>query len=129
MNQLHCDSPPLRQIVQAWVQDAAGQNGASAFLGKRSAERYVWPAAIEVLVDRGRRTERRTYFTGHDVSESGMGLFGRHKLTVGASILLRYADEGDACPWVPARVEHSTRSVGGYRVGIRFLLGDDQQSN
>ena len=127
MNQLDCDRLQLHQVVQAWVQDAAGQTGAGAFLGKRSAERYVWPAAIEVLVDRGRRTERRVYFTGHDVSESGMGLFGRHKLTVGASISLRYADEGDDCPWVPARVEHSTRSVGGYRVGIRFLLDDGQR--
>ena len=129
MNQLHCDSASLRQVIRAWVQDAAGQNEVGVFLGKRNAERYVWPAAIEVLVDRGRRTERRVYFTGHDVSESGMGLFGRHKLTVRAAILLRYADEGDACPWVPARVEHTTRSVGGYRVGIRFTLDDGQRSD
>jgi len=127
MNPTQCDRTDPRQVVQAWVQDASGQNGSDAFLGKRSAERYVWPAAIEVLIDRGRRTERRVYFTGHDVSQSGMGLFGRHKLTVGATVLLRYADEGDGCPWVPARVEHSTRSVGGYRVGIRFLLDDQRQ--
>ena len=111
-----------RQTVTAWVEDAAGQGPGDAYLGKREAARYVWPAAMEVLVDGGDATNRRMYLTGQDVSRVGMGLFGRHKLAIGTKLWLRYADDGDACPWVPARVVRSTLSVGGYRIGAHFDL-------
>ena len=111
-----------RQTVLAWVADAAGQGVGDVYLGKREAVRYVWPGAMEVLVDRGGGTKQRLYMTGQDVSRVGMGLFGRHKLAIGTKLWLRYADDGDACPWVPARVVRSTLSVGGYRIGAHFDL-------
>lgn len=112
-----------RQAVAAWLAGAAAQGQPDSYYGKRKALRYIWPAALEVRLEPPAQPQRPIYVTGQDLSPDGIGLFGRHKLQVGARIWLRYADDGDAGPWVPAVVAHSTLSVGGYRVGVRFDLG------
>ena len=122
MNTEDATGANVAEVVAAWVSDASGQSAPDVYYGKRQIRRYVWPAAIEVLVNPGSEDEERLYVTGQDVSDVGMGLLGRKMLHERATLWLRYADEGDGCPWVPARVVHSTQSVGGYRTGVHFIL-------
>ena len=114
--------PDAARIVAAWVADAAAQGRGEACLGRRRHLRFVWPAAIEVLLNQGTPSEQQIFATGLDVSEGGMGLVVRHVLPMRAKVILRYADDGEACPWVPARVVHTAPAAGGYRVGVKFLL-------
>jgi hypothetical protein len=108
------------EVLTEWVADAAAQSESDAYLGKRQTLRYVWPAAIEAVIKPGAPGERKIYVTGRDVSEGGIGLLTRHDVPIGTPIWLRYADDGDKCPWVPGKIVHSTRTVAGYRLGVQF---------
>jgi len=114
--------PNAARTVAAWVADAAAQSRGEACRGRRRHLRFVWPAAIEVLLNPGTPSEQQIFATGLDVSEGGMGLVVRRVLPLRAQVNLRYADDGDACPWVPARVVHTAPAAGGYRVGVEFQL-------
>ncbi len=127
MNSEKLAKEDVRRIVAAWVNDASENSPPDSYYGKRQVHRYVWPAAIEVVLNRGQSDEQRFYVTGQDVSEEGMGLFGRHKLPYRTTIWLRYADEGDGGPWLPALVVHSTQSVGGFRTGVHFTTDQAEQ--
>ncbi len=110
--------PEAARTVGEWVADGTTQG----LLVRRRHLRYVWPGAVELLVNRGTPDEQRIFGTGRDVSGGGMGLVVRQELPLGTDVVVRYADEGDRCPWVPARVVYSTPVDGGYRVGIEFQL-------
>jgi hypothetical protein len=110
------------RVVAAWVAAAASASVADAYLGRRRSLRYPWPATVEVVVDPGGGSEQRLAAAARDVSEGGVGLICRGVLPIGAQILLREAEQGDDCSWVPARVVHSVPSAGGYRVGVQFEL-------
>jgi len=114
--------PDAMRTVAAWVADAAAQGRGEASRGRRRHLRFVWPAAIEVLLNQGTPSEQQIFATGLDVSESGMGLVVRRVMPLGAKVVLRYADDGEACPWVPAHVVHTAPAAGGYRVGVEFEL-------
>jgi len=110
--------PEAVRVVGEWVADGTTQG----LLVRRRHLRYVWPGAVEILINRGTPGEQRIFGTGRDVSGGGMGLMVRQELPVGADVVVRYADEGERCAWVPARVVHSAPVDGGYRVGIEFHL-------
>jgi len=110
--------PEAARVVGEWVADGTTQG----LLVRRRYLRYMWPGAVELLIDRGTPGEQRVFGTGRDVSGGGMGLVVRQELPVGADVVVRYAADGDRSPWVPARVVHSTPVDGGYRVGIEFQL-------
>ena len=107
-------------VVAAWVAAAASSSVADAYLGRRRSLRYPWPATVEVVVNPGGGSEQRIVGAAQDVSEGGVGLICRGVLPIGARVLLREADRGDDCPWVPARVVHSVPSAGACRVGVQF---------
>jgi hypothetical protein len=117
----------VRRVVATWVNDASANSPPDSYYGKRRVRRYTWPAAMEVVLNRGQPDEQQFYVTGQDVSEEGIGLFGRHKLTRGTTIWLRRADEGDESPWLLALVVHSTQSVGGFRTGVHFITDQAEQ--
>jgi len=110
------------EVVADWVADAAAQDGKDKFLGKRQSLRYVWPAAMEVLVKSRTSRQHRVFATGFDVSEEGMALRARRSLPVGEIVYVRYADDAEREYWVPAEVRYSKRSLNGYRIGVRFKL-------
>ena len=110
--------PEAARTVGEWVADGTTQG----LLVRRRYLRYVWPGAVDLLINRGTPAEKRIFGTGRDVSGAGMGLVVRQELPVGTDVVVRYAADGDRCPWVPARVVHSTPVDGGYRVGIEFQL-------
>ena len=114
--------PAAARVVAEWIADAAAQRDTEAYLGRRKSVRFVWPAAVEVLVEPQTSSGEPIFATGVDVSQGGMGLVVRQAIPIGASVLLRYADDGDRCPWVPARVVHSKPAAGGYRAGVEFEL-------
>jgi len=111
-------SPDAARVVGEWVADGA----ATGLFFRRRHRRYARPVTVALLIEPGTPSEQRIFGTGEDVSESGMGLVVRRELLVGADILVRDADEGDECPWVPARVVHSERVLGGYRIGVKFQV-------
>ena len=80
------------------------------------------PSLVPTRTYPGGSSEQRIVAAAHDVSEGGVGLICRGVLPIGAHILLREAERGDDCPWVPARVVHSVPAAGGYRVGVQFEL-------
>ena len=106
------------RVVAEWVADGT----ATGLLVRRRHLRYVWPGAVELLIDPGAPSEQRVFGTGQDVSEGGMCVVVRLGLPVGAHVAVRYADEGEACPWVHARVVHAVAVTGGYHLGIEFEL-------
>ena len=106
------------RVVGEWVADGTTQR----LPVRRRHFRYVWPGAVELLMHPGTPDEQRIFGTGRNVSGGGMGLVVRQELPVGTDVVVRYADDGDRCPWVPARVVHSTPVGGGYRVSIEFAL-------
>ena len=116
------ERPEAARVVGQWVADGTTQG----LLVRRQHLRYVWPGAVELLINKGTPDERRIFGTGRDVSGGGMGMVVRHELSVGTDVVVRYADEGDRCPWVPARVVHSVPVDGGYRVGVEFQLNAAQ---
>jgi hypothetical protein len=112
------ESPDAARVVDEWVADGA----ATGLFFRRRHRRWARPVTVALLIEPGTPSEQRIFGTGEDVSESGMGLVVRRELLVGTDILVRDADEGDKCPWVPARVMHSERVLGGYRIGVEFQV-------
>ena len=112
--------PDASRVVAEWVADAASQTDTGSYLGRRRSLRYVWPGPMAVRVDAHASLDKRFFATGVDVSAVGMALLSRRKLPAGASVFLRYADDDQEVPWVPASVVYSKRSVSGWRVAVRF---------
>ncbi len=63
------------------------------------------------------------YVTTRDISLEGVGFFSTHRLRPGQRILITVeTDFGDL--EVPAKVVHTNGTVGGFKIGAKFLLDE-----
>jgi hypothetical protein len=107
-------TPDVREIVENWLEEARLFGEPDNHDIKRSCRRYAWHRPMEL------RAGKRIYYVySRDISEEGIGLVCRDRLTDATQVELR-RDEND--PWVPARVAHCTQTVGAYKVGIELTF-------
>ena len=93
---------------------------------RRASFRYVWPAHATVeLVDPDNSSEPLFVTLGH-ISRDGLDFRSSRRLEPNEKVLLTLeTDEGEL--QIPATVAHSTVSVGGFVVGVKFDLEDSRQ--
>jgi len=105
----------LKRIVQAWVREAQADSEPDSYLGKRLLPRFTpWTEPLELRVD-GQIFNAR----GRDICLGGVGFTCKREIARGTLIEMR-PDGADY--WVPILVTHSTSTVGGYKIGARFVL-------
>ncbi len=107
------------------IECATGQKPAPE--AKRASFRYIWPAHATVeLVDPDNSSEPVFVTLGH-ISRDGLGFRSSRRLKVDQKVLVTLeTDEGEL--QIPATVAHSTGSVAGFVVGVKFDLEDSRQA-
>lgn len=74
--------------------------------------------------DDGLPVSEPIYISTQDISTGGLGFLANRELKSGQKLLITIeTDFGDI--EIPATVMHSTTTIGGNKVGVRFDLGDD----
>lgn len=106
-----------RSIVENWMKDLAesGEACEDNYLGKRESTRiFEWTEHLEI-----RHNGKTVMARGHNLSEEGVGFFCKHEFTRRDTAEIRREDDDDSC-WVPIAIQHSTQTVGTFKVGATF---------
>ncbi len=107
-----------REKVIEWLGDFLDAE-TTPYLGKRDEPRfYPWSAALELKCD-GRVVVAR----GTNVSSSGVGFVCKLEIPPRSIVEIRCIDDEEDL-WIPIRIQHSTQSVGSFKVGAKFLFDD-----
>ena len=107
----------IQRVVMDWIRSAQGEGTVEPdeYLGKRRLGRYTpFSEPLEVRVD-GQIINAR----GRNICLQGIGFTCKMDLQRGRTVEIR-SDGEDA--WVPVVIQHSTGTVGGYKVGARFTF-------
>ncbi len=59
------------------------------------------------------------YARGYNISPQGLGVFCKVKLDSGAHVSV-FDESGSDEPWMTGTIVHSTLTVGGFKIGLRF---------
>lgn len=106
----------VRSIVKSWITRIRedGQAELDTYSGKRKEPRfYPWSESLQVRVG-GEVIIAR----GENLSSQGIGIACRRELPRGAIVEMRRDGDRD---WIPIRIQHATQTVGGFKIGARFL--------
>ena len=111
------DDQEYKETVRRWLKEAEESGETSTYEAKRSSSRYSWNCAMELVVDGDGLNDDIMYVYTRDVSAKGVGLTCRQNLPDGTRVVIRRARTE---PWIPARIAHSTESVGTHKIGIEL---------
>lgn len=105
----------LKLIVEEWVRQAEEGADVDDYLGKRLVPRFTpWSEALELRI-KGNVVNAR----GRDICRQGVGLLCKTQVSRREVIEMRPADEDY---WIPIRIQHCTGTVGGYKIGAKFMF-------
>ena len=111
------DGQEYKETVRRWLKEAEESGETSTYEAKRSSSRYSWNCAMELMVGDDGLNNDIMYVYTRDISATGVGLTCRQNLPGGTRVVIRrHRTE----PWIPARVTHSTESIGAHKVGIEI---------
>ncbi len=113
MGQVNVD---LQAVVSGWLKDLrqCEETELDAYFGKRAQPRFhIWSEPLEIRFD-----DEVFIARGENLGTNGAGVVCRQSLSRGDEVELRCVGEQ---PWVPARVQHCTQTVGSYKIGLQFL--------
>ncbi len=106
----------IHSIVKQWLREI-GRDGDWALdllAGKREELRYFpWAGRLEVRFENDHLLAR-----GENLSRQGICFVCKREIPSGTIVEIRRPDEE---PWIPVRVQHATQTVGGFKIGGRFL--------
>ncbi len=114
MSSTQCD---VQAIVKTWLKELrqGGDVEMDKYFGKRTEPRwFVWGESLEVFVD-----DETVLARGENLSTTGLGFVCKRLLPRGEIVQVRRVDDDY---WVPVRVQHSTQTIGSYKVGARFVM-------
>lgn len=100
--------------VRRWLEEARASAPPDVYSARRAEPRYEWHCTLEMKAQ-----GKVHYVQTRDISTHGIGINTRLQFDDGESVMIR-RDEPD--PWVPAKVQRATQTVGGYKVGVGFDL-------
>lgn len=105
----------MRTVVREWVQAAQELCGRDKSLVKRLLPRFTpWADAIEL-----RSGGNVVIARGRDICLEGVGLTCRYEFRRGEIVEMRRAEDDF---WLPIVIRHCTATVGGFKIGARFLF-------
>ncbi len=105
----------IRQTVKKWVEEAEQDVRKDRNLVKRLLPRFTpWAEAVEL------RTGSDVVIAhGRDICLEGVGLNCRYEYRRGDIIDMRRPEDDF---WLPILIRHCTATVGGFKIGARFLF-------
>ena len=106
-------------ILAEWLARGEVLGGADKRLIKRAYPRFDAPEDYTLKpVQEGDFPER--FAKGFNISAGGLGVISRHAIHGGVPVLVHSESSKDDDPWISACVAHCTRTLGGYKIGLRF---------
>ena len=116
---MHCPIGEYDQasVVRSWLDQAERTGTTDLYVGKRAWPRTTWSVSVVVKIVSGRSTGELVYARGKDVSLGGIGFISRRNIPAHTVVEIWAADHPQC---VSGRVMHSTRTVGGYIIGVAF---------
>jgi hypothetical protein len=110
-----CEESPVEILLKMAVENGEED----VFSGKRSTPRYNFGVPLDVSLDPDTSSDSWPVVM-HNVSGSGVAFWSRRALQMHAPIFVRYHIDGEASPWLRAKVVHVTVGIRGHLVGIRL---------
>lgn len=108
-------------LIESWLADAREEGRVDVYAGKRRHARVEWNAPV--IVQPEDESDRTFYVTALNISAGGMGLRCGEVLSPRTRVRLFVNDGVDSVIGV---VRHCSSTVGGYIVGVEFVLEQKQ---
>ncbi len=107
------------KLVNEWLSDAQASGLGRDWEGQHRHARYNWNAHLDVYVCSDRRPPRAILATARDVSQSGLAFFCRESLPAHTRVTICRSGERTG---VAAKVLNRTQTLGGYILGVEFVV-------
>ncbi|MCC7290619.1 MAG: PilZ domain-containing protein [Phycisphaerales bacterium] len=108
-------------LIGSWLAEAREEGCEDVYAGKRRHARVQWNAPVIVQPEDG--SARTYYVTALNISAGGMGLRCGEAISPRTRLRLFVNDGVDSVIGV---VRHCSSTVGGYIVGVEFVLEQKQ---
>ncbi len=108
-------------LIESWLAEAREEGRADVYAGKRRHPRVEWNAPV--IVQPEDDSDRTVYVTALNISAGGMGLRCGEAISPRTRIRLFINDGVDSIIGV---VRHCSSTVGGYIVGVEFVIEKQQ---
>lgn len=108
-------------LIEGWLAEAREEGRQDVYAGKRQHPRVEWNAPV--IVQPEDDSDRTVYVTALNISAGGMGLRCGEAISPRTRIRL-FVNDGVDC--VIGVVRHCSSTVGGYIVGVEFVLEQKQ---
>ena len=113
-----CATDTTQATLREWFAEACENGEADPRLFQRGEPRYPWAAPLDVRVG-----DEVLVAQARNLSNQGIGFLIRFPLADQTQVWIRRAYEE---AWIPALIEHCTKTVDKFRVGAVFMPGENQ---
>ena len=107
------------QHVSEWVESFSEPK-----IKRTQGRQEVYPELVEIQILRHKASPVIAQARTRDLSEGGIGLTSREPIKIDEMVELKFHYEG-TCYTVCASVVHCTQTIGGYKVGLRFVFEEE----